>query len=96
MPLLALPNMSEDQLKAFIASISSNPSLQEKLREPNADPVALAKELGLNLGANDVSQLMKLMSASGSTLNDEELEALSGGAQNSWCGWAADCCTALM
>ena len=94
--MLVTSLMSEDQLKAFIERISSNPSLQDKLREPNADPVAIAQELGLSLGADDVSQLMKLMGSSNSVLSDDELEALSGGAQQSWCGWAADCCTALM
>tara|TARA_B100002052_G_C15656738_1_gene495364 strand:+ start:141 stop:404 length:264 start_codon:yes stop_codon:yes gene_type:complete len=61
--------MSEEQLKAFIAKVQSDPSLQEQLKAEGADPVAIAQTAGFEVTTEDHQR----------TLSDEELEAVSGG-----------------
>ena len=61
--------MSEEQLKAFIAKVQSDPSLQEQLKAEGADPVAIAQAAGFEVTTEDHQR----------TLSDEELEAVSGG-----------------
>ena len=65
--------MSEEQLKAFIAKVQTDTSLQEKLKAEDADPVAIAKEAGFIISADDLTKAQ-------SELSDEELEGVAGGA----------------
>ena len=64
--------MSEDQLKAFIAKVQADPSLQEQLKAENADPIAIAKAAGFTIKQQDLHR-------HASELSDEELEGVSGG-----------------
>ncbi len=64
--------MSEEQLKAFIAKVQADTSLQEQLKGEGADPIAIAKAAGFAITTEDVSTHRQ-------TLSDEELEAVSGG-----------------
>ena len=66
--------MSEDQLKAFIAKVQGDTSLQEKLKAAaNPDAVlAIAKEAGFSISADDLKNAQ-------SEVSDEELEGAAGG-----------------
>ena len=64
--------MSEEQLKAFIAKVQADPSLQEQLKAEGADPVAIAKGAGFTIKLQDLHR-------QASELSDEELEGVSGG-----------------
>ena len=64
--------MSEDQLKAFIAKVQADPSLQEQLKAENADPIAIAKAAGFTIKQQDLHRGV-------SELSDEELESVAGG-----------------
>ena len=70
--LIRFDNVSEEQLKAFIAKAREDVSLQEKLKgaKSPADVVAIAKEYGHEFTTSHISQL-----------NEEELENSSGGAE---------------
>ena len=65
--------MSEEQLKAFIAKVQSDASLQEQLQAEGADPIAIAKAAGFTIKQQDLLR-------QASELSDEELEGVSGGA----------------
>ena len=67
--------MSEEQLKAFIAKVQGDTSLQEKLKAAaDSDAVAaIAKEAGFSISADDLSKAQ-------SELSEEELEGVAGGA----------------
>ena len=69
--------MSEEQLKAFLAKVQADTSLQEQLKAEDADPVAIAKAAGFAITEAEVK-------AYGETrdLNDEELAAVAGGGYN--------------
>ena len=64
--------MSEEQLKAFIAKVQADPSLQEQLKAENADPIAIAKAAGFTIKQQDLHRGV-------SELSDEELESVAGG-----------------
>mgnify|MGYP001249059173 CR=1 FL=1 len=64
--------MSEEQLKAFVAKVQSDTSLQEQLKAEGADPVAIAKAAGFEIKQQDLLR-------HASELSDEELEGVSGG-----------------
>jgi predicted ribosomally synthesized peptide with nif11-like leader len=66
--------MSEEQLKAFMAKVQSDASLQEQLKAAaDANAVtAIAKEVGFSISADDLKQAQ-------SELSEEELESVSGG-----------------
>ena len=64
--------MSEEQLKAFIAKVQADTSLQEQLQAEGADVVAIAKAAGFTIKQQDLH-------AAASQLSDEDLEAASGG-----------------
>ena len=74
--------MSEEQLKAFIAKVQADTSLQDKLKAEGADPVAIAKAAGFAITTEDLKSHRQ-------NLSDTELEVLTGGlasgVQNSWC-----------
>ena len=68
--------MSLEQLKAFIAKVKGDSSLQEKLKAAKSpeDVVGIAKEHGHEFTADKVSEL-----------SGEELEGVAGGGTISWC-----------
>ena len=74
--------MSLEQLKAFLAKVKGDSSLQEKLKAAKSsdDVVAIAKEHGHEFTADKISQL--------SQLSEEELEDISGG-RCKVCSWSA-------
>ena len=64
--------MSEEQLKAFLEKVKGDTSLQEKLKAEGADVVAIAKEAGFMISADDLKNAQ-------SEISDEALEGVSGG-----------------
>jgi len=64
--------MSEEQLKAFLAKVQVDTSLQEQLKAEGADPVAIANAAGFSITTEDHQR----------NLSDDELEAVSGGKGN--------------
>ena len=65
--------MSEEQLKAFLAKVQADTSLQEQLKAEGADVVAIAKAAGFAITEAEVK-------AYGTRdLNDEELEGVAAG-----------------
>ena len=64
--------MSEEQLKAFIAKVQADTSLQEQLKAEGADPVAIAKAAGFSITTEDLKEHRQ-------TLSDDELEGFAGG-----------------
>ena len=65
--------MSEEQLKAFIAKVQADSSLQEQLKAEGADPVAIAKAAGFSITTEDLSN------SKDRELLAEELEGFAGG-----------------
>ena len=65
--------MSEEQLKAFIAKVQADPSLQEQLKAEGADVVAIAKAAGFSITTEDLNSHRQV------ELSDDELEAAAGG-----------------
>ena len=47
--------MSEEQLRAFIAKVQADSSLQEQLKAEGADPVAIAKAAGFTITIEDLN-----------------------------------------
>ena len=68
--------MSEEQLKAFIEKVQGDDSLQEKLKAAAASDavVAIAKDVGFTISANDLRNASSITG-----LSNEELEALAAG-----------------
>ncbi|CAE21002.1 hypothetical [Prochlorococcus marinus str. MIT 9313] len=64
--------MSEEQLKAFIAKVQADASLQEQLRTEGADVVAIAKAAGFSITTEDLNSHRQ-------NLSDDELEGVAGG-----------------
>ncbi len=66
--------MSEEQLKAFLEKVKADTSLQERLNAAagNDAVVAIAKEAGFNISADDLKNAP-------SELSEEELEGVAGG-----------------
>ena len=64
--------MSEEQLKAFIAKVQEDSSLQEQLMAEGADPIAIAKAAGFTIQQQDLD-------FAASELSDAELEGVAGG-----------------
>ena len=64
--------MSEEQLKAFIAKVQADPSLQEQLKAEGADVVAIAKAAGFSITTEDLNSHRQGVS-------DDELEGAAGG-----------------
>ena len=66
--------MSEEQLKAFLAKVKGDRSLQERLKVvEDANAVsAIAKEAGFSLSADDLNKAQ-------SEISEEELEGVAGG-----------------
>ena len=70
--------MSEEQLKAFIAKVQADASLQEQLRTEGADVVAIAKAAGFSITTEDLNSHRQ-------NLTDDELEGVAGGGSNMCC-----------
>ena len=64
--------MSEEQLKAFIAKVQADPSLQKQLKAEGADPVAIAKAAGFLITSEDLKTYRQ-------NLSEDELEGMAGG-----------------
>ena len=64
--------MSEKQLKAFIASVQADTSLQEQLKAEGADPIAIGKAAGFSITTEDLKTARQ-------NLSDDELEGVAGG-----------------
>ena len=78
--------MSEEQLKAFLAKITSNPELRARLEQSGADPQALAQELGLTIDADDWAAYL---AGQIEGLSDGDLEGVAGGTRNT--EWKTQC-----
>ena len=80
--------MSEEQLKAFIAKIQADTSLQEQLKAEGADVIAIAKAAGFSISTEDLKTHRQ-------NLSDGELEGVAGGKIVSddlgWWWWAGPC-----
>ena len=70
--------MSEEQLKAFIAKVQADPSLQEQLKAEGADVVAIAKAAGFSITIEDLNSHRQ-------NLTDDELEGAAGGRGRNQC-----------
>ncbi|KZR62596.1 MULTISPECIES: Nif11-like leader peptide family natural product precursor [Prochlorococcus] len=64
--------MSEEQLKAFIAKVQADTSLQEQLKAEGADVVAIAKAAGFAITTEDLNSHRQ-------NLSDAEVEGVAGG-----------------
>jgi len=64
--------MSEEQLKAFIAKVQGDKSLQDQLNAEDADVLSIANAAGFSISTEDLN-------AYRINLSDEELEGMSGG-----------------
>ena len=64
--------MSEEQLKAFIAKVQADTSLQEQLKAEDADVIAIAKAAGFSITTEDLKEHRQ-------DLSDDELEGVAGG-----------------
>ena len=74
--------MSEEQLKAFIAKVKDDQSIQDKLKTAKSpeDVVAIAKEHGHVFTADKITEL-----------SEEELEGVAGGIRK-MPGMSGACC----
>ena len=64
--------MSEEQLKAFIAKVQADASLQEQLKADGADVVAIAKAAGFTITTEELKSHRQ-------NLSDLDLETAVGG-----------------
>ncbi|KZR88101.1 Nitrogen fixation protein of unknown function [Synechococcus sp. MIT S9509] len=67
--------MTQEQLKAFIAKVQTDTSLQEQLKAEGADPVAIAKAAGFAISTEDLK-------ANPQDLSQRDLESAAGGANS--------------
>ena len=65
--------MSEEQLNAFLEKVKSDTELQEKLNGDADAVVAIAKEVGFAITAEDIQSMQS------ATVSEEELEGAAGG-----------------
>ena len=72
--------MSEEQLKAFIAKVQGDTSLQEQLKADGADVIAIAKAVGFTITTEDLNSQRQ-------NLTDDELEGVAGGLKCMECGF---------
>ncbi len=64
--------MSEEQLKAFIAKVQGDKSLQDQLNAEDADVLSIANAAGFSISTEDLNAYRE-------NLSDEELEGVAGG-----------------
>ena len=75
--------MSEEQLKAFLETVKTDTSLQDKLKaaaSPEAT-IEIAKEAGFAITAEDIQSMQ-----SAPVVSDSELEGAAGGRGCGTCG----------
>ena len=79
--------MSEEQLKAFLEAVKADAGLQEKLKAAaDADAVvAIAKEAGFMISADELQRAGAVGELVGEELSDEELEGVAGGMSGNRC-----------
>lgn len=65
--------MSEEQLKAFIAKVQADTSLQEQLKTEGADHIAIAKAAGFEITEEEVNAYQAR------EFSDAELESVVAG-----------------
>ena len=70
--------MSEEQLKAFLAKVKADASLQEQLKAEGTDVVAIAKAAGFTINTEDLHAHQQNL-GNKQNLSDDELEGVSGG-----------------
>ena len=68
-----------DALSSFIRKVAEDPALQAKLESEDSDPIAIAKEIGINLEAKALQIVFKEDDAEERELNVNELTSVSGG-----------------
>ena len=76
--------MSEEQLKAFIAKVQADTSLQEQLKAEGADVVAIAKAAGFSITTDDLAPNRQ-------SLSDMEIESVAGGSAANCPSQNVDC-----
>ncbi|QNI58122.1 lantipeptide precursor/ Nif11-like leader peptide domain protein [Synechococcus sp. BIOS-U3-1] len=84
--------MTLEQLKAFIAKVQGDTSLQGQLNAEGADVVAIAKAAGFTITTEDLNSHRH-------NLSDEELEGIAGGyltGGGCGCTWTGRICTTCM
>jgi len=76
--------MSEEQLKAFLEAVKADEVLEKKLKAAaDADAVvAIAKTAGFMISAEELKKAQAEVQMS--SLNDEELEGVTGGTSIIW------------
>ena len=77
--------MSEEQLKAFIAKVQADTSIQEQLKAEDADVVAIAKAAGFSITTEDIKEHNK-KKEDRQTPSDAELEGMAGMTGVETCG----------
>ena len=75
--------MSQEDLTQFLKAVREAPSLQEKLRAEEADPVTIAAGAGFTITR---AELIRAEAAHLQSLSDEELEQAAGGGKPSEMG----------
>ena len=84
--------MTLEQLKAFIAKVQGDTSLQGQLNAEGANVVAIAKAAGFTITTEDLNSHRH-------NLSDEELEGVAGGyltGGGCGCTWTGRICTTCM
>ena len=84
--------MTLEQLKAFIAKVQGDTSLQGQLNAEGANVVAIAKAAGFTITTEDLNSHRH-------NLSDEELEGIAGGyltGGGCGCTWTGRICTTCM
>ena len=71
--------MSLERLKAFLAKVKGDSNLQEQINiaESSKDVLAIAKEAGFSISADDLKKAH--IELEWAELSDEELEGVTGG-----------------
>ena len=68
--------MSEEQLKAFIAKVQGDPSLQKQLQADGSDAIEIAKAAGFFFTVDDLKGSLEI---DDEELSSAELESVAGG-----------------
>ena len=78
--------MPEEQLKAFLAKLQADTSLQEKLKAEGADTVAIARAIGFSITQEEIKACLRWACADSEEereLDLDELQSVAGGGFNS-------------
>ena len=77
--------MSKEQLKAFLAKLQADTSLQEKLKAEGADTVAIARAIGFSITQEEIKACLRWACADSKEdreLDLDELQSVAGGGFN--------------